>query len=63
MFCILPLNEGELLGLFSVVLDKIGKEFEVHLSFVKQSCLKLIWTSFPERIWFSLLRGKFLFWI
>ena len=48
MFHILPSNEGELLGLFSVVLDKIGKEFEVRLSFVKQSCLKLIWTSFPE---------------
>ena len=63
MFRILPSNEGELLGLFSVVLDKIGKEFEVRLSFVNKACLKLIWTSFPERIWFSLLRGKFLFWI
>ena len=61
MFRILPSNEGELLGLFSVVLDRIGKGFEGRLSFVKQSCLKLIWTSFPERIWFSLLRGKILF--
>ena len=61
MFHVLSSNEGELLGLFSVVLDKIGKEFEVRLSFVKQSCLKLISTSFPERIWFSLLMGKFLF--
>ena len=42
MFRILPSNEGELLGLFPVVLDKIGKEFEVRLLFVKQFCLKLI---------------------
>ena len=31
MFRILPSNDGELLGLFSVVLDKIGKESEVRL--------------------------------